>query len=239
MQFAIIILSIIAISISVITLINILKLSQKLHWLNPFRDEYNEAKKIKMQKYSENSVREESGGIVFIGDSITEMYDTDNFYTDYKVINRGIGGDTTRQLLRRLYDNALIMKPKLINLLVGINDLGQRFDNSYIVNNIEKIIVNIKEQCPDTKIILQSIYPIKGGGKGRNRRKAHNEDVRIINIEFLRLSTKYNLTYVDMFSLLIDDKGNLIKEYSSDGLHPNNICYNIITAKLKEVISKL
>ena len=99
------------------------------------------------------------GGIVFVGDSLTENYNVYEYFKGYDVYNRGIGGDTTIGLLSRMEESVYALKPSIVVLLIGINDfeLVEGSSVNSIFENICTIISKIKEHCPDTKIILESL----------------------------------------------------------------------------------
>ena len=94
------------------------------------------------------------GGIVFVGDSLTENYNVYEFYKGYNVYNRGIGGDTTLGLLNRMKESVYDLSPSVVILLIGINDF-QLVENSSvdtIYENINKIINSIKLNSNITNI---------------------------------------------------------------------------------------
>ena len=70
-----------------------------------------------------DDMHEDSGGIVFLGDSITEFLNVDEFLPSYHIIKRGIAGDTTSGVLRRLGE-VIALKPRKLFLLIGTNDIG-------------------------------------------------------------------------------------------------------------------
>lgn len=78
-----------------------------------------------------------------------------------KVYNRGISGDTADRLLERLDDNLINIKPSVVVLLIGINDISHKYvDMDYILTNTRAIIDKIAKALPQTKIIVQNVYPI-------------------------------------------------------------------------------
>ena len=86
-----------------------------------------------------------------LGDSLTEGYDIVKFYPYYKVVNRGIGGDTTFDLEKRLKVSAYDLKPKVLVMLIGANNFKTMF------NNYERMVSSIKENLPNTEIVLLSL----------------------------------------------------------------------------------
>ena len=89
--------------------------------------------------------------VAFIGDSLTDGYDIVKYYPEYKVLNRGIGGDTTYGLLARLDVSVYELKPKVIVMLIGANNLKNMFED------YENLITGIKQNLPQTQLIICSL----------------------------------------------------------------------------------
>lgn len=180
------------------------------------------------------------GGIVFLGDSITEQFIVSEFFPEHYVINRGISGDTTDGVLKRLKESIYDIKPSTIFLLIGTNDLGNGKQPDYIIKNIDKIIIKIHEKLPDTKIFLESVYPVRkdGHNKIKNRMvgKRNNQSIDKINKGIIKISDKHQLTYIDVHSLLQDKYGKLKFEYTIEGLHLTSLGYTIIVKEISKYL---
>ena len=183
---------------------------------------------------------ERDGNIVFFGDSITEQYEIDNFFPTNSTINSGIGGNTSVDLLKRIDKDVYRYNPSKVFLLIGINDLCTSVVEEKIINNIGTIISEIKNNQKNCKIYVESIYPINE----EVIKKLHfsyadntnNGKIKIINKEIKKLCKEYDVTFIDIYSSLIDKKGNLKKQYTVDGVHLNNFGYRKVTSILKEYI---
>ena len=103
---------------------------------------------------------ETSGNIVFLGDSITESYDLEKYFPGMPVINSGVWGNITDEVLSRLGEDVAAYNPGKVFLLIGINDVGRGRTNDDIAGRIEEIITGIKENCPLAEIYLISVYPL-------------------------------------------------------------------------------
>ena len=92
-----------------------------------FERYYNE----KLLAYEEENRLYEKGqvDVVFLGDSLTDGYDLKKFYPDYLTLNRGISGDTTVGLEKRLDVSAYDVQPKVVVMLIGANNMDQMLDN--------------------------------------------------------------------------------------------------------------
>ena len=133
------------------------------------------------------------------------------------------------------------LEPRLVVLLIGVNDLGRRYKPDAVVKNIFDIISEIREVLPDTEIILQSVYPVnEKWGKAYFKRVAPG--VIEVNNALSAGEAEYGYTYVDVYSELVDERGSLPDDLTEDGLHPNAECYEIISAflypKILEVLNK-
>jgi len=163
------------------------------------------------------------GGIVFVGDSITDFFRLNEFFHGIYVINRGIGGDTTDGVLKRLNESVFALLPSKVFLLIGTNDIGENKSDEHIIRNIREIIDRIREKCPETQIYLQSIYPVsRVNDKKINKYivgRRTNERIRRINGELKKIAREKDIVYIDVFSHLTDENGNLKLEYTVEGLH--------------------
>ena len=107
-------------------------------------------------------------------------------------------------------------------VLGGINDIDKHISKNEIVDNIDKIVTAIKGVNPDCRIIVQSIYPVNENIRPRYLNKVHNRNnqaVREVNVELEKICQDRGCVYVDVYSLLADEEGNLNKLYTRDGLH--------------------
>ncbi|MDE6758835.1 MAG: lysophospholipase [Clostridia bacterium] len=164
----------------------------------------------------------EKGKIVFYGDSITEMCETSLYYPEFDIINRGISGDTTLGMLQRLDDNLLNIEPSTVLFLGGINDIDRNVPVEEIAGNIEAILNSIRSNCPNCRIIVQSVYPINKNIRPYYLNKVNNrtnEAVRQLNALLPDICEKYDCTFLDIYSYLADEDGNLNKSFTRDGLH--------------------
>lgn len=177
--------------------------------------------------------------IVFAGDSITDRYDLNRFYnySDKQIINSGIGGYTTTKLLNRFNNVIEQYNSDKLFLLIGINDLGQGFDKNLTIDNIKKIVTQTKKANTNTKIYIESIYPVDRN-KRSNSEKRNNEDIQFINKKISEYCSNNDVTYIDVYSALIDKDGNLADEYTLDGLHLTDSGYDVVTNILKPYIEE-
>lgn len=179
-------------------------------------------------------------GVVFFGDSITEMYNLDAFYPNKGYINRGIGGDLTTDLIRRAKTNVIALRPKAVVLLVGTNDLNTRTVDDTATSYYELLKI-LTDSLPETRLIVQSVLPICTlsypfshimiSNRTNEKITALNEKIKSFCAEIKTDSPNLDIIYVDTHATLLDgDKLNEI--YALDGLHVNNYGYSAITGVL-------
>lgn len=179
--------------------------------------------------------------IVFFGDSITNGYKIEEFYPKNNVINSGISGDTTEDLLERMED-VYKYNPSKVFILIGINDLNRGKSIDEILDNIQRIVNNIKTNRKYTNIYIESVYPIN-----RNvfedkeysfNNDISNDTIKELNDRLSNLCKENSIQYVDVYNNLIDSEGNLKKDYTKEGLHLTDLGYFKVTSSLSKYIDE-
>lgn len=166
--------------------------------------------------------------VVFLGDSLTDGCDLSLYYPEYTTLNRGIGGDTTIGLEKRLDVSVYAVQPKVVVMLIGANNCSTMFDN------YENILISLKENLPESKIILVSLTSM-GGTWGKN-----NNLAAFNNVKIKALSEKYDFEFVDVYTPLLNFETNEIyEEYTSDGGHLTHEGYLVLTSEVKAAIDKV
>ena len=191
---------------------------------------------IQYSKYdSSNNMK----NIVFFGDSITEQYKLDKFFHEPYIINKGVGGDKTEDLLERIEKDAYQYNPSDVIILVGINDILHDINDDDILLNIETIVNDIKLNRPAANIFVESIYPINEKLINENKEhKVYNKNIKSINKEIKQMCLQNGVTYINVFDSLTDEEGNLKRLYTKEGLHLTNLGYLRVTSVLQEYIKK-
>ena len=185
----------------------------------------------KMEQYKrENDEYEDyEVDVAFIGDSLTDGYDLAQYYPQYVTANRGIGGDTTFGVEERLQVSLFDLKPKVVVMLIGANNMDT------MLQNYESILQSLKEDLPESKIVLLSLTSMGGEHWGRkNQLAAYN------NVSIKLLAQKYGYTYVDLYSALFDlSTGEIYDSYTTDGGHLTPLGYSVVTAQITPVLEDL
>lgn len=197
--------------------------------LNRFK---NENENLTLPKPDENRV-------VFMGNSITQGWieQCPEFFEGKPYVNRGISGQTTPQMVLRFRQDVVDLKPKVVVILAGTNDIAGNTGPS----TLEMILDNLKSmtdiaKANGIKVILSSIlpafdYPWKPGVNP-------NEKIPALNKMIKDYADQNDVIYLDYFSAMTDERNGLPIELSEDGVHPNVDGYKIMEPLVEEAIEK-
>ena len=192
-----------------------------------FRGYYN----AKLEQYARDNAEYDDYevDVAFIGDSLTDGYDLATYYPQYVTANRGIGGDTTFGLQDRLQVSLYDLKPKVVVMLIGANNMDT------MLQNYESILQDLKQNLPESKIVILSLTAMGGEHWGRkNQLAAYN------NVSIKLLAERYDYEFVDLFSVLYDVSiGEVYEGYTTDGGHFTPLGYSIVTAEITPVLKEL
>ena len=179
--------------------------------------------------------------VVFFGDSITDIWKLDESFPGKPYVNRGIGGQTTSQMLVRLRQDVINLQPKAVVILAGTNDIAG--NTGPITNeNIEANYASIAElaRAHGIKVIFSSILPVHNYTPESQDFFAQRpmERVSALNRWLKDYCAANDLIYLDYFSALVDDKGLLKADLAKDGLHPNKAGFAIMAPLAEKAIGK-
>ena len=178
--------------------------------------------------------------IVLIGDSITESwkgYSPEFFAENPYLINKGVSGETTPQILDRFSRDVVSLKPELVIILAGINDIAQNTGYISIPETFTNII-NMVEIANSHNItpVLCSVLP---ASKIAWKPEIKSADLVIeLNDKLKGYCTENNIAYVDYFSSMVGEKKELRSDLTYDGVHPDKKGYLIMGKILLETIQK-
>ncbi|MDU1891764.1 MAG: GDSL-type esterase/lipase family protein [Dysgonomonas sp.] len=179
--------------------------------------------------------------VVFIGNSITEnwVHLHYSFFRDNGYINRGLGGQTTPLLLLRFRQDVIELKPKVVVINGGINDIAENtgeYDITFTMDNI-KSMAELAESN-NIKVIISSVLPCSGYGF-----KGHIKDVPGKIDELNELIKNYAASkgfyYLDYNTFMRDSEGGMKSELTFDYLHPNEKGYEVMEPLVKEAIDRV
>ena len=168
--------------------------------------------------------------IVFMGDSITEFWQQihPEFFAGKPYINRGISGQTTPQMLIRFRADVINLHPTIVVLLAGVNDIAGNTGPStleMITNNIFSMVALAKVN--QIKVILCSVLPAADFPWKKGMQPA--EKIIALNTKLKEYALANDIFYLDYFSAMVDEKKGLKSIYSNDGVHPNELGYQVMS----------
>lgn len=156
--------------------------------------------------------------VVFLGNSITDGGNWSELFPKLKILNRGINGDVTTGVLNRLEEVAN-RHPKKLFLLIGTNDLARGVKKEVVLRHIYKIIALLKVHSSETQIYVQSIFPVNEEPQLFLNHANNTAEIEYINAQLQKEADDVGYTYIDIFTYLKNEKGEMNLEYSNDGLH--------------------
>ena len=184
--------------------------------------------------------------VVFMGDSITDSWDNQatGFFPGKPYINRGISGQTTPQMLIRFRRDVIELKPKVVVILAGTNDLAGNTGPT----TLEAIQDNLRSMAElatahGIRVVFASLLPVSDyemrDGKPivQTTRRPPDQILALNNWMKAYASTNRH-GYLDYFSAMKDDKGFLKDDLSNDGLHPNQQGYEVMAPLAQAAIDQ-
>lgn len=182
--------------------------------------------------------------VLFIGDSITHLWELQAYFggTGTILINRGIGGDTSTYVRKRFAADALQLRPRLIVMKIGTNDLGWGMEQlaDSIIDTISENITAMSEdaRAAEIPLALCSLLPIWGPNwypvPAFTTRK--NAQIVATNARLRAIAADTGAYYIDYYSAVLTDSGELLHELAEDGIHPNAAGYTIMAHVLRETL---
>lgn len=177
--------------------------------------------------------------VVFMGNSITEgwLKTRPSFFAGKPYVNRGIGGQTTPQMLVRFRADVINLKPALVVILAGTNDIAGNTGPSTL-EMIKDNIVSMAElaKANGIKVILSSVLPVYDYPWKPGLNPAEN--IFALNIMLKDYALKNKLGYVDYFTPMVDSRKGLKIELGEDGVHPNEMGYLIMEPLVEKAITE-
>jgi len=198
-----------------------------------------EQEKIQTKYRELNRISVIEPNIIFIGDSIIEYYPLQELLgTSKTIVNRGIRGYQTRLLRENLDAHLYGDAVDQIVLLIGTNDIGKDVPMTETLNNLESVIQSISRDYPLSQIKLVSILPVNEGEDFKQTVYIRtNEKIKAWNQAYQDLASAYmQVEFVPVFENLLDQKGQLKSDFTTDGLHLSVSGYQALSSTLKKYI---
>lgn len=164
--------------------------------------------------------------IIFLGNSLSDNGLWNEMFDNADIKNRGIIGDIVQGISDRV-GFATKGHPKKIFLLIGVNDVSHHLTPDSIVTAVEKLIVKIKKESPETELYLQSWLPINNDFKRYKNMIGKEEIILQGNVFLEQVARRQGVTWINLFPLFADRECKLPRHLTNDGLHLNEEGYKI------------
>ncbi|SHG09485.1 Lysophospholipase L1 [Flavobacterium fluvii] len=178
--------------------------------------------------------------IVFMGDSITEFWSAlcPDFFAGKPYTNRGISGQTTPQMLIRFRADVIALKPTIVVLLAGANDIAGNTGPSTLEMILDNIISMAElAKANQIKMILCSLLPASDFPWKTGSFPA--EKMETFNTMLQQYAYANEILYLDYYAAMVDERKGLKAAYADDGVHPNKAGYEVMAPLVEKAIAKL
>jgi len=177
--------------------------------------------------------------VVFLGDSITDSWgrDAGEFFPGKPYVNRGISGQTTPQMLLRFRADVIALKPRVVVILAGTNDIAGNTGPS-TPRMIEDNLTSMAElaRANGIKVVFASILPAIDYPWRPGMRPA--DTIRELNAWLKAYCARAGLVYLDYYAALVATDGGLRAGLSADGVHPNAAAYAVMAPFAQKAIEQ-
>lgn len=176
--------------------------------------------------------------VVFMGNSITEGWPNKDpeFFKNPNYVNRGIGGQTTPQMLLRFRSDVIDLQPKVVVILAGTNDIAGN-TGPMTLEEIRDNIISMSELAKSNgiEVVISSVLP----ALDYVWRPGLEPNIKIpkLNSMLKNYAENNDLIYLDYFNAMADDKNGLPKELAEDGVHPTIEGYAIMKPLVEKAIA--
>jgi lysophospholipase L1-like esterase len=177
--------------------------------------------------------------IVFMGNSITEFWKSADsaFFAGHSYINRGISGQTTPQMLVRFRPDVISLKPALVVILAGINDIAQNTGPISLEDIFGNIVSMIQlAQANKINVVVSSVLPANDFPWRPGLKPA--DKIVSLNLMLSSYCKANHIVYVDYYTKMADKQKGLDQRYSNDGVHPTLAGYKIMEPLIEEAIKQ-
>jgi lysophospholipase L1-like esterase len=177
--------------------------------------------------------------VVFMGNSITDAWAQyfDSMFPGKPYVGRGISGQTTPQMLVRFRQDVIALKPAVVVILAGTNDIAGNTGPSTL-EMIEDNLASMTElaQANGIRVVLSSVlpvfdYPWKPGLEPAPKIVALNAWIR-------NYATAHGAIYLDYYTAMADERGGMRSNLSTDGVHPNEAGYRVMAPLAEQAIAR-
>ena len=169
--------------------------------------------------------------VVFLGDSLTELWRLNEYFPDRDFVNRGISGQITGQMLGRFKADVSDLHPAAVVILGGIIDLG--LDIPLLAIEDHYMMLSDLAAAQKIKVIFASVLPVR-----EEHASSAPVYIKALNEWLQRFCSQRGYTYLDYYSALVDPQGQFGADLSDDGVHPNSKGYRLMAPLALQAVDK-
>ena len=197
-----------------------------------------------LARYSADNAKLEAPGakenrIVIMGDSITDGWirRSPKYFEGKPYVDRGISGQTTPQMLVRFRPDVIALKPKVVVILAGTNDIAGN-TGPMTLEMIEDNLTSMVElaKASGIRVVLSSVMPVCDYIRPQTTNRPPAKIIAL-NEWIKAFCVKHKLVYLDYYSAMLDDQNMFKKELTYDGLHPNEAGYAVMEPLAEKAIA--
>jgi len=177
--------------------------------------------------------------VVFMGDSITDGWKLAEYFPGKPYVNRGISGQTTSQMLVRMFPDVIRLKPAALIILAGTNDVSKNTGPQtlqMITDNYQAMTELAKAH--GIKVIFATVMPVSDYTARPQTARRPPADILKLNKWIKEYAAANGLGMADYYAATSDEKGFLKDGFSNDGLHPNAKGYELMAPVAEAAIRK-
>jgi lysophospholipase L1-like esterase len=189
----------------------------------------------------------EEARVVFMGDSITDMWQlpkSGGFFPGKPYVDRGIGGQTTPQMVLRFRADVIALQPKVVVILAGTNDIAGN-TGPMTLEETEGNLATMAElaRVHGIRVVLSSVMPVNDVADADGKvivqtERRPPEKILALNEWIKKYAADNGYVYLDYFPATADEKGFLKSEITNDGLHPNAQGYAVMAPLAEKAIQE-
>ena len=194
-------------------------------------------------RYHQDDLRLEAqprvpGRVVFLGDSITDIWNLQKFFPGKPYINRGISGQTSSQMLLRFRQDVIDLKPKVVVILAGTNDIAEN-TGPVTLEQVEGNLMSMAQLATANhiRVVLCSVLP-SAHYWWHPELKDPAPRIVALNKWIKAYAAEKGYVYVDYYSAMADAAGGLPKKLSPDGVHPSAAGHAVMAPLAESGIEK-
>jgi lysophospholipase L1-like esterase len=206
-----------------------------------FTDDYGQLARYRDANAALKPPAPGEGRVVFFGDSITDIWKLEDSFPGKPYLNRGIGGQTTPQMLVRFRQDVMDLHPKVVVVLAGTNDIAGN-TGPMRLEDIEADYASMAElaRAHHIAVVFSSVLPVHNYTPKSQDFFAQRspEKILALNHWLKDYCATHGLVYLDYFAAMVDDKGLLKRDLAEDGLHPYAAGFKIMAPLAEGAIGK-